>query len=88
MWKYEPGSGKTRALCLSCNGLTCGRPECAQEQRELTSGTRDHCIPFGEQQERRKEFIYKNVPGAIIEENRVTLPDGYQFTATGIIAPK
>ena len=27
-WKYQPGSGKDRGLCLRCNGFTCGKKTC------------------------------------------------------------
>lgn len=31
---YIPGSGKTRGFCMSCMGITCGKPEC------------DPCVPM------------------------------------------
>ena len=30
-WVHKPGSGKKRGVCLQCNGLTCGKPECMKE---------------------------------------------------------
>lgn len=88
IWTYQPGSGKTRGLCLSCNGLVCGRPECAAEQRRLTAGTPYNCIPFDKQQEMIRDKIYKEVPGARFEGSKVILPDDLEFSPSGIIIPK
>lgn len=27
-WSHKPGSERPYGLCLKCNGLTCGRPQC------------------------------------------------------------
>ena len=30
-WVYTPGSGRTRGICLRCNGITCGRDCCEKK---------------------------------------------------------
>lgn len=61
MWTYVPGSGATRGFCLKCNGLVCGRPECAAQQKQLlakypgmTAASRA-CIPFTDVVERQRD---------------------------------
>lgn len=65
-WEFVPGSGITRAVCLSCLGLKCCRPECEALQRRmlarfpgLSGGTR-HCIPFNDFNNRLLEEYAKD----------------------------
>lgn len=85
IWEYVPGSGKRRAICLSCKGLTCARPECMEDQQRKIAGTRFRCMPLTEWNKRKMESIYKQVPDAIIDGNKVTIPDGHTMLASGII---
>lgn len=63
-WLPKPGSGTTRGVCLSCNGLLCHRAECyAEQRRHLAWAERNgwiltrSCIPFTEWCYRTKDAI-------------------------------
>ena len=73
-WIYQPGSGHRRGWCLKCNGLLCGRPACAAQQRRLVASFADQtrsCVPYTDGVERQRDRYaqdprYQVLPSGIV----------------------
>ena len=84
VWVAKPGSGTRRGFCIDCNSLTCGRQECALDQKQKLEQfglTRKNCIPFDEYNYRLSEIAGK------AEQSFGKLGEGFQMTESGIVIP-
>lgn len=65
IWRYQPGSGARRGVCLKHGGLVCGRAECEAQQARMVAAYMDNtgrvvsCLAFSEWCDSMKETAAK-----------------------------